>query len=348
MADIELGPKESVSKKIEIKDIWVFSEEEINVIKKQAEDFANVLKGTQYDAQGAVLKNDIQASLDIALVRQKESYSSPQDHIVVYRENEIVMAKANENLNKIKDLVVESGASKGLFGKIGGIQVFATWGIILAILFGFGCLTVVMLSMWKNQAMLAEEILNKDKKDQPEQTIKSQVTVIVKEKNEINKPDIFFKFRKILIWLSISIILLAVLFGLAIKFLPKLFGTEKIIIDSMKGQIINNVQHPFSEASPTSTPEISLSPTPETSLAPTPEAKSEAKSEPVSNKIKILKTSTGWLNVRKEDSLDAEIITKVYSGEEYIFSKERNEWYQIILKDDRKGWVNGVYVEEIK
>jgi len=44
--DIELGPKESVTKKVEIKDIWIFSEEEINSIKKQADDLANNLKNT--------------------------------------------------------------------------------------------------------------------------------------------------------------------------------------------------------------------------------------------------------------------------------------------------------------
>lgn len=332
-ADIELGPKESIKKKVEIKDIWIFSEDEINGIKKQAEDFSSVLKKTQYDAQGAVLKSDILASLDIAMARQKESYSTPQDHIVAYRENKIIVAKANENLSKIKDLVVQSGASNGLFGKIGGIQVFATWGIILAILFGFGCLTAVMLSMWKNQALLAEKMLGK--KTPIEQAENSQQIVIIK-KEKTDKINIFIKFKKPLIWISVSIIIIGIITILTINFLPKLLSGEKIVIDSMNDQIINSGQHQSFEASPDPTPEISSTPV------------LEAKSEITAKKIKILKTSTGWLNVRKEDALDSEIIGKVNSGEEYEYIKERNKWYQIMLKDNKKGWVNGVYVEEIK
>lgn len=161
--DIDLGPKESVTRKVEMKDIWVFPPEEIQALKDQAENLIPTLAKTQYEAQGSLLKNDIDTTLDTVSIRQEASFSSPQDHIVAYRENTVLLAKATNNLEKLKDLVVQAGASRGMLGQVGGIQTFATWGIILAIIFGFGLLAAVVFSMWRHQTMLAAVAMDMNK-----------------------------------------------------------------------------------------------------------------------------------------------------------------------------------------
>jgi len=160
---ISLGGKQSISKTVEIKDIWLFDENELASIKKQAESFNDAVKNTQYGAQGILLKNNIDDLISRVEISQKQSYTSPQDHILTYRNNKIFAQRAQSDLDKLKDLVVQSGASQGLLGKIGGIQTFATWGIILAIIFGFGLMGVVIFSMWRYQVVLASQVIESNR-----------------------------------------------------------------------------------------------------------------------------------------------------------------------------------------
>ncbi|MFH0988216.1 MAG: LamG-like jellyroll fold domain-containing protein [Parcubacteria group bacterium] len=157
--DINLGPKESITRKVEIKDIWMYSEDEVATLKKQAENLLAPLVRTQYEAQGAILNNEIESTLDAILINQKEGYRTPQDHIVAHRLNEVKMSAAKQNVEKLKDLVVQAGASQGMVGRVGGIQTFATWGIILAIVFGFCLLAAIIFAMWRHQTMMMARVL---------------------------------------------------------------------------------------------------------------------------------------------------------------------------------------------
>lgn len=157
--DISLGPKESVTRKVEIKDIWVYSTDEINALKKQAENLISPLSKTQYEAQGSILKNEVESILNTILLNQTEGYRTPQDHIVAHRANEIKMVSVKSDLDKMRDLVVQAGASQGVVGKVGGIQTFAMWGIILAVLFGFGLLAAIIFAMWRHQTAMMADVL---------------------------------------------------------------------------------------------------------------------------------------------------------------------------------------------
>lgn len=65
--------------------------------------------------------------------------------------------------------------------------------------------------------------------------------------------------------------------------------------------------------------------------------------DPVQNMIKITNTPTGFLNVRIQPSLDAAIISKVYPGENYVYTSTQNGWYLIQLKSKHYGWIDGQY-----
>ncbi|MBP6926273.1 MAG: hypothetical protein KBB70_01070, partial [Candidatus Pacebacteria bacterium] len=111
--DIVLGPNETTLRKVEMKDIWVFSPEEINLMKDQSSRLLPVLSKTQFEAQGVILKNQIDTTIAGVIKKQDASYSSPQDHIVAYRENKIAIEQVKSSLSKMEDLVVQSGANKG-------------------------------------------------------------------------------------------------------------------------------------------------------------------------------------------------------------------------------------------
>lgn len=157
---ISLAPKQSIAKTVAIKDIWVFDDSEFDSIIKQVASFNEAVKNTQYSAQAVLLENNIEDLVNRAQASQKASYTSPQDHILAYRENKGRMQMAQNDLDKLKDLVVQAGASQGLVGKIGGIQTFATWGIVLAIVFGFLLMGAIVFSMWRYQVVLAAKLID--------------------------------------------------------------------------------------------------------------------------------------------------------------------------------------------
>lgn len=338
--DITLGPKETVTRKVEMKDIWVFAPEEIKSIKDQANGLVPTLAKTQYEAQGAILKNDIDSTLNIVLLRQEESYASPQDHIVVYRENKERVARAENNLEKLKDLVVQAGASRGVVGSLGGIQTFATWGIILAIVFGFGLLAAVIFAMWRHQTMLAVAAMGMKRQEFQTYFGKKKtagrvnsISKISPRVSAIQIPAVWrLPWKKILIWFAV--IGLAVFLGiLAIKSVPGLFSLRKVEFKNESPAV-----------APTATQEKSIG----SQLMPQSEAEMSFGTETKNPKLKILNTPTGWLNIRDAASFEGKTIAKVYPGEKYEYTDEQNGWYQIILKDETNGWVYEKYVQTIE
>lgn len=353
--DITLGPKETVTRKVEMKDIWVFAPEEIKSIKDQANGLIPVLRKTQYEAQGAILKNDIDSTLNIVLLRQEESYASPQDHIVVYRENKERMARAENNLEKLKDLVVQAGASRGVVGQVGGIQTFATWGIILAIVFGFGLLAAVIFAMWRHQTMLAAAAMGMSRQDiqkyfgdvrrQPPK--RREKKPIAADIQQISQGSFIWRlpWKKILVWFAV-IGLVVALGILTIKFVPGLFSSRKIEIENESPVVAGTAPQEKSIGSKL-VPETQENVKVFYSNGEDGE-KDAAASKSVNPKLKITDTPTGWLNIRDSASLDGKTIGKVYPGEEYEYINVNGDWYKIILKDKTEGWIFGSYIEKIQ
>ena len=161
---ITLGAGQSVTKNVEIKDIWVFLADQISSLKQKIETYTNTLTNTQYQAEGSLLTADASGALANIESAQAASYDTPQDHIVVYRSNLALVNQANDDITKLQNLVTEAGASSGLLGNVGGIQTFATWGIILAMILGFSLMAAIIFSMWRHQMALTAMAMRMDRR----------------------------------------------------------------------------------------------------------------------------------------------------------------------------------------
>ena len=58
----------------------------------------------------------------------------------------------------------------------------------------------------------------------------------------------------------------------------------------------------------------------------------------------LIKENIGVLNVRSGPGISYSIITKVYPGQIYEFSEEKENWFKIKIDDEIEGWVSASYV----
>jgi hypothetical protein len=76
------------------------------------------------------------------------------------------------------------------------------------------------------------------------------------------------------------------------------------------------------------------------------QALKSAKGSKPTGHITILKTSTGWLNVRSGPGAGNPIIKTVSPGETYLLLEETDNWVKLDLGNDLVGWVSADYVEK--
>ena len=66
-----------------------------------------------------------------------------------------------------------------------------------------------------------------------------------------------------------------------------------------------------------------------------------------SQHVLILNTPQGFLKVRKEPSLSAEVVGQVDSGGDYEVIQEVKDWYQIAA-DGKLGWISATYAKKVE
>lgn len=69
--------------------------------------------------------------------------------------------------------------------------------------------------------------------------------------------------------------------------------------------------------------------------------------QPEGDFIEVIETDTGYLNVRSEASIGAELVTRISPGERYKELDRKSGWVQIELGEGKEGWVYGPYVKKI-
>lgn len=131
-----LSPGQTRTFSVETRDIWSFSNDQLDSLRAQADTLSKPLEKTAYFAQGVTLKSDIDANLDQITTLQSTAVT-PEDKIKAYRQSVILKGSVDTKLAAMKDLVTQAGASGSLFGFVGGAQTIAVWGLIIVIAAGF-------------------------------------------------------------------------------------------------------------------------------------------------------------------------------------------------------------------
>lgn len=322
--DITLTGNQTVTRKVELKDIWVFDAKELEAYKNQSQSLVKALQSTQYGAQAVLLKNDVDTNVAAVTDHQTTSYTSPQDHIVAYRDNTIKVDQVKADIEKLKDLVTQSGASGGLAGNIGNIQTFATWGIIIAILTGIGLLGLMFYTMWKHQMQVSLVALQMNKKilgdlehneepTKPADPVDPADAFLRESPVTPQKPEKKGRWRRILMTLGI----------LGVCIIIAIFVEDRFFKKQSSIEVPNMTETPV--VTPTVTSTASATPAPKT--------------------LKIKPTETGTLNVRATPDAKGTIITKVQPGSTYPYDQVQNNWYHITISPQESGWVSGDYVE---
>ncbi|MFH0835040.1 MAG: hypothetical protein V1881_01720, partial [Candidatus Micrarchaeota archaeon] len=108
-----LDPGESITRSVEMVDIWNIPSEEIQNYSKNLDDLATALANTPYSAQAFTLKTDAQLRLNSILTKQKGAVT-PEQHLQVYAENKAELEAAKSEMEELRKLVAANGAEAGL------------------------------------------------------------------------------------------------------------------------------------------------------------------------------------------------------------------------------------------
>ncbi|VVB67625.1 Uncharacterised protein [Candidatus Norongarragalina meridionalis] len=108
-----LGPGESITRSVEMVDIWNIPPEEIQNYSKNLDDLAAALANTPYAAQAVTLKTDAQLRLNKILIRQKQAIT-PDQHLQVYAENKAELEAALSEMDELQKLVGANASEAGL------------------------------------------------------------------------------------------------------------------------------------------------------------------------------------------------------------------------------------------
>ncbi len=115
------------------------------------------------------------------------------------------------------------------------------------------------------------------------------------------------------------------------------------------------IARPTPVATASATPKASTTPKPSVkpSASATPSATPKATAKPTPPAkpyIEVLDTPTDFLNVRKEPSTTAEILTKIYPGQYYKFieSNTAGDWFKIEYEVGKTGWIASRYAKKVE
>ena len=354
-----LAAGETMTVSVRMTDVWQIGSDQVDSLRKQAEELAKPLEKTSYFAQGVTLKSDIDVSLDKVNILQSNAVT-PEEKIQAYREATIEYNAAKDKTEKLKELATQAGTSGNLLGFVGGAQTLAVWGLIIIIVGGFIWLSISMKMIGNKKVAVAK--VNK--------------VAAQPRKFKINFPFVT------------TLVATTIISSLATGFVLPRFQKTASKTEATPTPGVENVQGAQTETAVGGGKDIVLIEVPEGSSviareAPVADAKityhfdvatevervatssgwvrvaqgwvsdkfiySPQITSAKSQSVVIGDTTTGWLRVRKTPG--GQEIGQVNSGEKYLYIKDENGWYEIDLTNGKAGWVSGRYasvVEEMK
>jgi len=329
--EFELEAGESITRRVEVKDIWTIDEEKLKLFKTQALEYYTQLKDTPLASQALILKNDVFLRINTILSRQKESEDNPQDHIIAYRQNQEELKIVEQDLSKLQELVLKNSDRSNFLASMTGGNIVLTWGIIITIIGGLGILYLFLYLTWKHQTMLVHQLLEK-KEDSDATVVSSSSSSFENVFGE--KEKTLLRFLRKTFHLLLYLVPMFVLF-----YFLKSKNIDYSLFFKRSDKIKKNSPQSIKNISPTIV-QVKVA-----------TSESQVKNQLETKTIIIQETETGWLNIRSGPGVSFKIVSRALPEEEYEKLKETiNEkgelWIKIKINNTEEGWVFAEYVRE--
>ena len=180
---VTLKPKESLTKKVVLQDVWTIPAERFSSLRREIDEIMRKLQGTPYFDRGDLLARAVDRKLTEAQERQDRSTAAPpMEHITEYRENlkaldlietdmvswRQLMIMAALNPAKPKEGIVPSmgeAGSQASEKETGGLSILATWRLIFIVLGLLGFVSLSFFLIWQRQ--LKAQLAKQAQEDQP-------------------------------------------------------------------------------------------------------------------------------------------------------------------------------------
>ena len=171
---VTLKPKETVTKRILLEDVWVIAPERFSSLRRELSEIAQKLKATPYEERGQILSEAVERHLGEIEESQDQPFSHPVQHITRYRENVKEMQMVETDMVSLRQLMVMAalnpaqpvtperppmvveGSKDAVSGgaEKGGLSILATWRLIFIILGLLGFVSLSFFLVWQHQLKL--------------------------------------------------------------------------------------------------------------------------------------------------------------------------------------------------
>lgn len=185
---VTLKPRESLTKRIVLEDVWVIPDEQFAQLRREIDDIMQRLQDTPYLERGRILASAMTRRIAEVQESQQQPFLQPEQHITLYRENVKTLQMAESDMVSLRQLMVmaalnpsanqpplvvghptegRDGASAADSASKGGLSILSTWRMIFLII---GLLAFVSLSfflVWQRQlkAQLAKQTAAESEED---------------------------------------------------------------------------------------------------------------------------------------------------------------------------------------
>ncbi len=360
--ELNLEAGATVKRVIRMQNVWYMSEDELNAIKNQANEYYDKLEQSQYFPQALILKNDLDTRIDKIISSQRDNINSADDLINVYQDNRASLALAKKDLDDLKNLLDRTGPANNFLGSSSGIKTTTANNIIIALGINFILLVAILIYIWKQQKNIKKQLVASSVTTGQKPIAKTNRSVLdLKKGRSISvklRPNVRLDVNQLSGKIRGYFVgLLALLFILILAICYWLFSyyslpsTERSLNKlSNQAELVDKSNNQAIADSSTidSSGEVQASST----LAI---REAETNNQVINHYyVLITKTPAGWLNVRDNPSKAATVINQVHDGDKLEVSATKSTqnndqyaWYQIIWPDNKAGWVYGQYVKEV-
>jgi hypothetical protein len=160
LGTVTLKPKEAITKRIVLEDVWVIGAERLSALRREVRSILEKLERTPYAEQGRLMADAIERRLGAVEESQSEPFVNPAQHITRYREDAKQLERVEADFVSLRQLMVmaalkpdrtpeAAGVADTGAGPVGeqggGLSARSTWQLILGIL---GMLAFVSISFF--------------------------------------------------------------------------------------------------------------------------------------------------------------------------------------------------------